>query len=333
MGEVLSLTYQPTKMQDTFKSLIECLDYFKEEKTCHEFLATQIWAEGKPVCPHCHSTKVYITKSRSNKPSKQGVPEYRCADKTCGKKFAVTVGTIFESSKVPLRTWFAAIYLITAHKKGISSCQLARDLDITQKTAWFLLHRVRAMFNETAPDMLRDVVQLDDSYFGGKNKNRHADKKVPNSQGRSLKDKTPVIAVRGLAGNIRTEVIPNVQAATIKPIIDKWVEKGSIMVSDEWHPYKSLKDDYFHIVVNHSEGEYVRGAFTSNGVENFWSLFKRGIYGIYHQVSPKHLHRYCEEFQYRYNSRRIIDGNRFTLTIGNSANKTLPYKVLIGKKD
>lgn len=319
-------------MRDNFNSLIECLDYFKEEKTCHEFLANQIWEDGKPVCPHCNSTRVYITKSRSNNAVKQQIPAYRCADKTCGKKFTVTVGTIFESTKIPLRTWFAAIYVISAHKKGISSCQLARDLDITQKSAWFVLHRIRAMFNETAPDMLRDVVQLDDSYFGGKNKNRHADKKVENSQGRSLKDKTPVIAVRGLAGNIRTEVIPNVQAATIKPIIDKWVEKGSIMVSDEWHPYKSLNKDYFHIVVNHSEGEYVRGAFTSNGVENFWSLFKRGIYGIYHQVSPQHLHRYCSEFQYRYNTRKTLDTTRFSNSIKNSTNYRLTYNELIGKK-
>lgn len=315
---------------DYFKNLLELIDYFKEEKTCHEFLAHQIWDEGKPVCPHWNSTKVYTTKSRSNKSAKKDIPEYRCAYKTCGKKFAVTVGTIFESSKVPLRTWFAAIYLITAHKKGISSCQLARDLDITQKTAWFVLHRVRAMFHETAPDMLRDVVQLDDSYFGGKNKNRHADKKFNHSQGRNLHGKTLIIAVRGLAGNIRSEVIPNVQADTIKPI-DKWVEKGSIMVSDEWKSYDCLRKDYFHIVVNHSESEYVKGAFTSNGVENFWSLFKRGIYGIYHQVSPQHLHRYCGEFEFRYNTRKILDTNRFSNSVKKTLGTTLRYKVLIGK--
>jgi transposase-like protein len=327
----LSLIYQAVKMRNDFKNLIELLDYFKEEKTCQEFLAHQIWDEGKAVCPHCNSTKVYITKNRSSKPEKQDIPSYRCADKTCGKKFTTTTGTIFESTHVNLRTWFAAIYLITAHKKGISSHQLGRDLSVTQKTAWFVLHRVREMFKETAPNMLKDVVQLDDSYFGGKNKNRHSDKKIENSQGRSLKDKTPIIAVRGLAGNIKSEVIPNTQAATIKPIIDKWVEKGSIMVSDEWTAYNCLKKDYFHIVVNHNDGEYVRGAFTSNGVENFWSLFKRGIYGIYHQVSPKHLHRYSEEFQYRYNSRKIKDNERFTDTLQNSSNFRLTYKQLTNK--
>src|SRR6185312_4524013 len=148
MGKGLLLLFNSIKMQTTFKSLIELNDYFKEEKTCFEFLASQIWDEWKPVCPFCGSTKVYTTKSRSTKPSKAGVPEYRCADKKCTKKFSATTGTIFESSKVPLRTWYAAIYLLTTSKKGISSVQLATQLNVTQKTAWFLNHRIRKMFLE-----------------------------------------------------------------------------------------------------------------------------------------------------------------------------------------
>ena len=140
-------------MKETFKSLIELNDYFKEEKTCHEFLASQIWEEGKPVCPFCNSTKIYTTKSRSVKASKKDIPEYRCANKECTKKFSITKGTIFESSKIPLRTWFAAIYLLTTSKKGISSVQLSEQLQVTQKTAWFLNHRIRQMFLESAPDM------------------------------------------------------------------------------------------------------------------------------------------------------------------------------------
>src|SRR5882672_677435 len=133
-------------MKKNFRSVLELNDYFKEEKTCHEFLANQIWEGGKPVCPFCGSTKVYVTKSRSTKPSKKDIPEYRCADKECTKKFSVTKGTIFESTNISLRTWYAGIYLITSHKKGISSLQLSRDLDITQKSAWHLLHRVREMY-------------------------------------------------------------------------------------------------------------------------------------------------------------------------------------------
>lgn len=320
-------------MNYNFKSLLQLNDYFKEEKTCYEFLAQQIWQDGKSVCPHCGSTNVYTTKSRSTKPSKKDIPEYRCASKECGKKFSTTTGTIFESSKVPLRTWFAAIYLITTHKKGISSLQLATDLQITQKTAWFLLHRVREMYKISAPEMLTDVVQIDESFFGGKNKNRHSDKKIPNSQGRSGKGKTTVIGARGLNGKVKTEVIPNVESETIIPIVEKWVEKGSIMVTDEWRSYRPLSENYFHIAVDHSSGQYASGAFSSNGIENFWSLFKRGIIGIYHQISPKHLHRYSTEFSYRYNSKDQGSIERFTNTIKNANSARITYNQLIDKKE
>lgn len=320
-------------MTYTFKNLLQLNDYFKEEKTCYEFLAQQIWKEGKPVCPHCGSTHVYITKGRSTKPSKKDIPEYRCANKECSKKFSTTTGTIFESSKVSLRTWFAAIYLITTHKKGISSLQLAEDLSITQKTAWFLLHRVREMYKISAPDMLTDVVQLDETLVGGKSKNKHKDKRIPHSQGRSSKGKTTVFGARGLNGKVKCEVIPNVEAETIIPIVEKWVEKGSIMVTDEWKSYKPLKENYFHISVDHSAGQYATGAFSSNGIENFWSLFKRGIIGIYHQISPKHLHRYSTEFAYRYNSKDQGSIERFTNTIKNANSARITYNQLIDKKE
>lgn len=316
-------------MNINFKSLLELNDYFREEKTCHEFLASQIWEGGKPVCPHCGSEKVYITKSRSNKPSKKDIPEYRCAAKECSKKFSVTTGTIFESSKLSLRTWFASIYLITTHKKGISSLQLATDLHIAQKSAWFVLHRVREMYLVSAPEMLRDVVQLDESLFGGKSKNKHADKRKPGTQGRSTVDKTIVFGARGICGRIKTEVIPNVESDTIVPIAEKWVEKGAIMVTDELKSYRALSENYFHIAVDHSAGQYTSGAFSSNGVENFWSLFKRGIIGIYHQVSPKHLHRYSTEFSYRYNTRKDSANERFQSTIKNANTARLKYKDLI----
>jgi transposase-like protein len=316
-------------MTTNFKSLIQLNDFFKEEKTCYEFLANQIWDGGNPVCPFCHYTKVYVTKSRSTKPSKKDIPEYRCASKDCGKKFSTTTGTIFEASKIPLRTWYAAIYLITTHKKGISSLQLATDLQITQKSAWFVLHRIREMYRESAPDMLKDVVQLDESLFGGKNKNRHADKKVKGAQGRSFKDKTIIFGARDIIGRVRTQVVPYADADTLQPIAEKWVEKGSIMVTDEWHAYRGLNENYFHIKIDHSVGEYTTGAFTTNGIENFWSLFKRGIIGIYHQVSPKHLQRYSTEFAYRYNTRKDASDERFTKTVKNANTARLKYKDLI----
>lgn len=315
-------------MTGNFKSLIELNDYFREEKTCYEFLANQIWEGGKPICPFCNSEKVYTTKSRSKKPEKQGIPEYRCASKECSKKFSTTTGTIFESSKVPLRTWFAAVYLITTHKKGISSLQLATDLNITQKTAWFLLHRVRAMYEQSAPEMLIDVVQLDETLVGGKNKNRHADKKVPHSQGRSGADKTIVFGAKGLNGKVKTQVIPNAEAETIGAIVEKWVPAGSLMVTDQFRSYQPLSQKYFHVVVDHSAGQYATGGFSTNGIENFWSLFKRGIIGIYHNVSPKHLQRYSTEFAYRYNTRDQKANERFNGTIKNANTARLKWKDL-----
>ncbi len=255
-------------MESSFKTLPQLLDFFKDEETCRQYLAEQRWG-GNVTCPFCSYHKVYTTNRG-----------YKCASKTCYKKFSVTVDTVYENSKVPLRIWFGAMYLATAYKKGISSCQLARDLGITQKTAWFVLHRVREMLKIKSPNKLRNVVEVDESYFGGKNKNRHADKKVDNSQGRSVKDKTPVLGAIQRNGVVHAIVVPDTKAVTIKPIITDLVKEGSIMVTDEWHSYNCLKANYFHVVVNHKDNEYVRGAFHTNTIEGYWSLLKRGIYGI-----------------------------------------------------
>lgn len=314
-----------------FKSLIQLNDYFKEEKTCHEFLANQIWEGGKAVCPFCDSTKVYVTKSRSTKPSKKDIPEYRCANKECAKKFSVTKGTIFEATKVPLRTWFAAIYLITTHKKGISSHQLATDLQVTQKTAWFLLHRVREMYKQSAPELLRNVVEIDETLVGGKYKNKHKDKKKPGAQG-SI-DKTVVWGAVQRHGKVVTRVIPDRKNETLLGVMVETVKKDSVMVSDEYYHPNMLTPLYKHVVIQHKIEEYVRGAFHTNTIEGFWSILKRGIYGIYHNVSPKHLQRYCDEFSYRYNTRKDKANERFTFTMQKAGEHRLRYIDLIKKED
>jgi transposase-like protein len=171
------------KEEIQFKNLQQLFDTFKDEATCREYLEQQRW-NGNVECPFCAWTKVYKTNRG-----------FKCADKFCAKKFTVTIGTIYENSKVGLRTFFAALYLISSSKKGISSLQLSRQLGITQKTAWFVLHRIREMLREKAPVALKNVVEIDESFVGGKNKNRHADKKVKGTQGRSWKDKTPVLGL------------------------------------------------------------------------------------------------------------------------------------------
>lgn len=303
-----------------FKTLPQLLDFFKDEQTCREYLVQQRW-DGNPVCPFCGAEKPYTTNRG-----------YKCRNKECYKKFTVTVGTIYENSKVGLRTWFAAIYLCTAHKKGISSCQLARDLGITQKTAWFVLHRVREMLREKAPKMLKEEVQIDETYVGGREGNKHASKKRKNTQGRCEDAKTPVLGIYEKEGTVMVNVLPFVSRKQVQKIIKERIEKDSTMVTDSFRIYAYLakEGEYKHVAVNHKNGEYVNDGFHTNGIENFWSQLKRGIIGIYHQVSPEHLQRYCDEFAARYNTRKLKDYERFEQVIQDSEGR-LKYNDLIGK--
>ena len=299
------------------KNLKDLMTRFKDETACRDFLVEQRWG-GVPECPYCGCKKSYKI---------EGGKRFKCANSACYKKYSVTVGTVFEASNIPLTTWFAAMYLITSHKKGISSVQLAKDLGVTQKTAWFMLHRIRESLKESAPLLLQKEVQVDELYVGGMEANKHKHKRIDNAAGRSA-SKVPVIGLIETGGRVVTQVVPAVTKRVAKDLILQHVDRKAILVTDGASIYSNVGRKYEHVVVNHAEGRYKTGSHHTNGIENYWSLLNRGIYGIYHQVSPKHLQRYCDEFAYRFNSRTFSDGFRWVLTFHQIEGR-LTYKKLI----
>lgn len=304
-----------------FKSYIHLTNSLQTEEDCRKHLEQLRW-NGEPICPHCGTQRENHYKLKS-KGVFRGL--YKCKD--CRKRFTVKVGTIFEDSPIPLRLWFVAIYIFTAHKKGISSLQLHKDLGVTQKTAWFMLSRIRNTFANRVDFKFEGEVQVDETFVGGLNLNRSKSKRIAKTQGRSLKTKTPVFGMIS-QGLVYTEVVKNTRGATLKPIIRQKVKEGSRIVSDGWMGYRGLDRQFEHQIIKHNHGIYKMGPYHTNSIEGFWSQLKRGIIGIYHVTSPKHLHKYCDEFAYRYNTRKMSDGERFNLALINS-DERLTYKELI----
>jgi transposase-like protein len=293
------------------------LKIFPTEQACIDYFEEHRW-KGKPVSPFDSASLVY--KCANNR--------YRC--KNTGKYFSVRTKTVFENSKIPLQKSFIAFYLFSSHKKGISSHQLARDINLTQKSAWFLLNRLRRAFEHpNFKTMLKNVIEIDETFIGGKNKNRHWDKKVPNSQGRSWKDKTPVLGMLERNGNLITQVVSNTQQKTLELIIGTNVEKGSDVYSDEWYRHGNLSKTFNHQWVNHSTKQYANGKISTNSIENRWSHLKRMIYGTYHWISRKHSQKYLDEYTLRNNTKQYSDKERFDLVLLSSIGKRLTYQQLI----
>jgi transposase-like protein len=299
-----------------FRNLKELMVKLADEKVCRAYAEELRW-RGNILCPHCNEPKPYRLKDGKT---------YRCKAKTCKKDFTVTVGTIMENSKIPLSTWMAAIYVCTAHKKGISSIQLGKDLGVTQKSAWFMWHRIRTMLCPNNEEQLTNIVEVDETYVGGKWKNMHSKKrKLLSEAGKDTK--IPVMGLVQRDGKLHLKVMG--EADGFKDFVHRYVKPDAIVVTDAHTSYRGLDETFKgHMIVNHSLGEYKVDIYHTNTIEGFFSILKRGIYGIYHQVSPKHLHRYCEEFSYRYNSRKLKDKDRFINALSNTKGR-LKYKVLI----
>lgn len=306
-----------------FKNLIELVKSMPDEATCAKYLADQRWEGGKAVCPYCNHGKCYVI---------EGGKRYKCASKTCYKRFTVTVGTIFEASNIPLSKWFTAMYLAVNHKKGISSYQLAKDISVSQKTAWFMIHRLREMMRNKTHRKLDKVVEVDESWTGGKMKNKHVSKrrKAHEENLSHVDNKTGVLGFAQREGELILK--PLAQDKTLKQQVIDNVKPEAVIYTDGFIAYKGL-DKHFeaHETVDHKKDEFVRGDVHTNTIEGAYGLFKRMVLGIYHQITPKHLARYCDEFTYRYNSRKIKDADRFTISM-KRVNGRLDYKTLVGKK-
>ena len=287
---------------------------FPTEQSCIEYYEQIRW-NGKVVSPFDETSKVYKCKNG----------KYRCAN--TGRYFDVKTGTIFAHTKLPLRYWFYAMFLFLSHKRGVSSCQLARDLGVTQKTAWNMLHKIREYMDCENDHQLSAEVEIDETFVGGKNKNRHKDKKFEKCQGRSFKDKVPVFGMYQRGGNIVAKVVPDTKAKTLTPLLEQYVSTESRVFTDGWE-YGDINSRYEQLSVDHgagfygtsyvnNEGEYI--VICTNGIECAWSHLKRTILGTYYKVSKKYLQRYVDEFTFRFNTRNIGDFQRFELLLRNVA--------------
>jgi len=321
------------------KSLIEMIRYFSDVDVCIEFVASLRWLDGKAVCPHCESQNVGFLKTRRI---------WKC--RGCRKQFSVKTGTIFEESPIALDRWLMAIWLVVNCKNGISSYEIARDLKVTQKSAWFMLHRIRLALRNGAWSMMGGpeggAVEVDEAYIGGKPRNMHRDRKLKIAR---RKSETPdwkgsgpqggKAAVMGMydreSRQVRAKVVPNTKRETLQAEILNNIQHGSAIYTDQAVAYDNLKDKYVHETVSHVD-HYVRGQVHTNCLENFWSLMKRGLSGTYVAVEPFHLDRYVDEQVFRFNNRStrenpLDDADRFMLAVSQISGKRLTYAELTGK--
>jgi len=297
---------------------------FQDADKAREHLEKTRWPHG-PICPHCGvvDEATYV----GGKAARKGV--YQC--NACREQFSVTVGTVFESSKVPLNKWLLATYLMSSSKKGISAHQLHRTLGVTYKTAWFMAHRIREAMNPAAPTPVGGegkIVEADETYVGGKESNKHRNKRGAKMD--VFGGKQAVLSLVERGGAVRSFHVPRVTSKTLRPVITKHVDRASHLMTDGARFYRYMGREFtFHSSVDHSDGEYVRGIAHSNTVENYFSILKRGINGTFHHVSEAHLGRYLAEFDFRYSHRSglgVDDTQRTQEALRGIAGKRLTYR-------
>lgn len=316
------------KQMEKIKTLQQAILYFSNEKVCVEFISRVKWGgEGKPFCPKCGSDNVIGLSTR---------PVFKCREKGCKKQFSIKAGTIFDNSPLPLSKLLPALWLVCNAKNGISSCELSRSLGIHQSSAWHLLHRCREAMRTGTFKKLTGKVELDATYVGGLEKFKHVDKKTPTSFKKGVRGgagKTTVFGMLERGGELRAMVVMSESEKQVEPLIVKHVEQGSKLLTDAHGAYKTVagRNPYEHESVEHMAKEYVRGEVHTNGLENFWTLFKRSVKGTYTQVAPFHVDRYLDEQMFRYNNRKTSDFDRFEQAVSQMFERKLTYATLTGK--
>lgn len=302
------------------KTLQQAIRYFSDDLLCINFVASLRWENGLAVCPRCESDETSFLKTRKI---------WKC--KGCKKQFSVKLGTIFEDSPIGLDKWLAAMWLIANAKNGISSYEIHRGIGITQKSAWFVLHRIRVAMQSGSLEKLSGEIEVDETYVGGAAKNMHASKRKRVVKARGMSHRTAVMGMLQRKGNVKAKVVAWTDRPTLQGAIRENVESGSTVLTDDHGAYRHMSSEFTHEVINHAM-EYVRGNVHTNGIENFWSLLKRTIKGTYVSVGPEHLQKYVEEQTFRYNKRKGNDQDRFVSLVQSVSGKRLTYQQLIGYK-
>ena len=300
------------------KTLQDAILYFSDPVRCREYVVVRRWPGGV-TCPRCGNQKVKFQEKYNR---------WQCSTRHDRRQFTVKTGTIFEDSPLGLDKWLCAMWLVVNCKNGVSSYEIHRAIGVTQKTAWFMDHRIRLALTMGSVEKLSGEVEADETFIGGKARNMHAAKRARRITGTGGKDKTAVLGVLERGGKVRATVVPSRKKGALQPEVRKHVEAGSALYTDALKSYEGL-NEFEHGVIDHAE-KYVDGKIHTNGMENFWSLLKRSINGTYVSVEPFHLFRYLDEQVYRFNSRKLGDGERFSIAVAGILGKRVTFKQLTG---
>jgi transposase-like protein len=302
------------------KTLVEAVRYFSDLDVAHAFFASARWPDGVICCPRCGSIDVRFLAAYRR---------WECKAKHPRRQFTVKVGTIMEDSPLGLDKWAVGFWLEANAKNGISSYEVHRALGITQKSAWFMLHRIRLAMQSKSFGKLSGEIEADETYIGGRSKFMHAERRKRTITGTGGAGKACVLGILARGGEVRTAVLKEANKPQIHDVIHKHVEPGSCIFTDSFRPYRSLSPQFFHQFIDHTV-QYVRGNVHTNGLENFWALFKRCIKGTHISIEPFHIFRYLDSEMFRYNNRKLTDGERMILAAVGMSDKRLTYKALIG---